>query len=201
MYFGSWQFFLNDWAKIFCVLSMLPNPCRKILRLRQTIQKNIIWQLSHWTCGGCRSCSFLFDRRIASCALLVQHCSVSSKKCFHCFLAVLCFVMAILYVNQRFYFLDSWCKIVALSRQLELQAYMWILLMNWIADWFLWNAWCAPLCVHCQFLFGSGKFLLEWDGTLSLWKYSWSIDTHYVDYLLEFVMEKSRLEFWPCANS
>ena len=81
--------FLNDCVKIFCVLSMLPNPCRTN------------------TCGGCRSCSFLFDRRIAFCALLVQHCSVSRTKCFHCFLAVLCFVMAILYVNQRFCFSDS----------------------------------------------------------------------------------------------
>ena len=62
----------------------------------------------------------------------------------------------------------SWWKILAWgSWNFE---FVWILLINWIADSFPRHAWCT-----LSVLFREGQFLLEAVGILSLWKYSWPI--------------------------
>jgi len=150
--------FLNDWVKIFCVLSMLPNPCRTNTSAEADHKEEHNMEVVTLNLWWVQVLQFSLRSSIAFCALLVQHCSVSRTKCFHCFLAVLCFVMAILYVNRRFYVSDSWCKILAWgSWNYELVR---ILLINWIRDWFLARMVYSTLCALSVFIWW--RKILAW---------------------------------------
>jgi len=157
MYFGSWQFVKStiEWKYFVSSLNFLTE---KILQLEAdlTEQDNTaVVTLNLWWIYALQ---FLFDRRIAFFALLVQHCSVSCTKCFHCFLALLRLVMAILSVNRRFYVSDSWCKILAWgSWNYELVR---ILLINWIRDWFLARMVYSTLCALSVFIWW--RKILAW---------------------------------------